>query len=255
MKLGTGNIFRSISEMSLAEWFIIQAKIFKQLNTNTKIGIGLFFAAFGSVAMFFGVNLMDFERKSIHAGAYSLALPATAQRDEYIEKVIDQSESLQDKKSKPNNAAPQAPQEFDANKYIAKYAAIAISEQKRTKVLASITLAQGLVESRGGTSRIAMQNNNHFGIKCFSKKCRKGHCSNFTDDTHKDFFRKFKTAKDSFRAHSDFLKAPRYKRLFWTKDYRSWAYGLKECGYATAPDYANIIIETIHKYNLNKYDR
>ena len=253
MNLGSGKIYRAISEMSLIEWFVIQAKLFKQLNLNTKIGIGLFFGAFASVSMMAGVNMMSTEESILHSGAYSMALKATAERDAYIESVIDG-----DKKPTPktvNEAAPKAPPEYDALQYIAKYAGIALAEQKRTGVLASITLAQGLVESRGGTSKLATGNNNHFGIKCFSKKCRKGHCTNFTDDTHKDFFRKFKTPKDSFRAHSDFLKAPRYKKLFRTKNYRTWAVGLKQCGYATDPDYAYTIAETVEKYKLNKYDR
>jgi flagellum-specific peptidoglycan hydrolase FlgJ len=253
MKLGTGNILRSISEMNLIEWFVIQANLFKQLNLNTKIGIGLFFGAFASVSMMAGVNLMSTEKSILHSGAYSMALKAAAERDAYIESVI--VEGKKPIKKPLNEAVPKAPHEYDALQYIAKYAGIAVSEQKRTGVLASITLAQGLVESRGGTSMLAAGNNNHFGIKCFSKKCRKGHCSNFTDDTHKDFFRKFKTVKDSFRAHSDFLKAKRYKILFRTKDYRIWAVGLKQCGYATDPDYAYTIAETVEKYNLNKYDR
>jgi flagellum-specific peptidoglycan hydrolase FlgJ len=253
MKLGTGNILRSVSEMNLIEWFAIQAKLFKQLNLNTKIGIGLFFGAFASVSMMAGVNLMSTEKSILHSGAYSMALKAAAERDAYIESVI--VEGKKPIKKAVNEAAPKAPPEYDALQYIAKYAGIAVSEQKRTGVLASITLAQGLVESRGGTSRLATGNNNHFGIKCFSKKCRKGHCSNFTDDTHKDFFRKFKTVKDSFRAHSDFLKAERYRRLFRTKDYRKWAFGLKQSGYATDPDYAYKLTKTVEKYNLNKYDR
>ena len=241
--------------MSLIEWFVIQAKLFKQLNLNTKIGIGLFFGAFASISMMAGVNMMSTEKSILHSGAYSMALKATAERDAYIESVIVGEEKQKQKQKSANEAAPKAPLEYDALQYIAKYAGIALAEQKRTGVLASITLAQGLVESRGGTSKLAVGNNNHFGLKCFSKKCRKGHCTNFTDDTHKDFFRKFKSAKESFKAHSDFLKAPRYKKLFRTKDYRTWAVGLKQCGYATDPDYAFTIAETVEKYNLNKYDR
>ena len=255
MNLGSGRIYRAISEMSLIEWFVIQAKLFKQLNLNTKIGIGLFFGAFASISMMAGVNMMSTEKSILHSGAYSMALKATAERDAYIESVIVGEEKQKQKQKAANEAAPKAPLEYDALQYIAKYAGIALAEQKRTGVLASITLAQGLVESRGGTSKLAVGNNNHFGLKCFSKKCRKGHCTNFTDDTHKDFFRKFKSAKESFKAHSDFLKAPRYKKLFRTKDYRTWAVGLKQCGYATDPDYAFTIAETVEKYNLNKYDR
>ena len=253
MNLGSGKIYRAISEMSLIEWFVIQAKLFKQLNLNTKIGIGLFFGAFASVSMMAGVNMMSTEKSILHSGAYSIALKATAERDAYIESVIDGDKKPTQKTV--NEASPKAPPEYDALQYIAKYAGIALAEQKRTGVLASITLAQGLVESRAGTSKLAVGNNNHFGLKCFSKKCRKGHCTNFTDDTHKDFFRKFKSSKESFKAHSEFLKAPRYKKLFRTKDYRTWAVGLKQCGYATDPDYAYTISETVEKYNLNKYDR
>ena len=78
---------------------------------------------------------------------------------------------------------------------------------------ASISLAQGLIESRAGSSKLAVNNNNHFGIKCFSRHCRKGHCTNFTDDTHKDFFRKFPSPWESWRAHSQLLSSGRYTKL------------------------------------------
>lgn len=140
--------------------------------------------------------------------------------------------------------------------YIRRYAAIAKAEMLRSGVPASISLAQGLIESRYGTSSLAVNANNHFGMKCFSKHCKKGHCVNATDDSHKDFFLKFRTAAASYRAHSELLSNSRYKKLHrYGKNYRQWAYGLKSCGYATDRTYAEKLIGTIERYELYKYDR
>lgn len=140
--------------------------------------------------------------------------------------------------------------------YVERYAQVAQTEMEKYKIPASITLAQGLLESNVGESRLATKNNNHFGIKCFSRKCKKGHCSNFTDDSHKDFFRKYKSAWESFRAHSMLLGADRYKPLYELKktDYKGWAKGLKKAGYATDPSYAEKIIELIDDLGLHEYD-
>lgn len=141
--------------------------------------------------------------------------------------------------------------------YIKQYAPIARAEMRRTGVPASITLAQGLLESNVGSSKLAVENNNHFGIKCFSRTCRKGHCSNFTDDSHKDFFRKFATVAESYKAHSQLLKQPRYRALFKLKssDFRGWARGLKKAGYATDRYYADKLIKLIEDLRLHQYDR
>ena len=122
---------------------------------------------------------------------------------------------------------------------------------------ASIILAQGLIETNAGESRLSVRNNNHFGMKCFSKKCRKGHCSNFTDDSHKDFFRKYKTAWESYRAHSHLLNAKRYRHLkkLGTKDYKGWAKGLRKAGYATDKRYAEKLINLIETLRLDKFDQ
>jgi flagellum-specific peptidoglycan hydrolase FlgJ len=140
--------------------------------------------------------------------------------------------------------------------YVKKYAAYAKDEMKRAGIPASITLAQGLLESNAGESRLAVDNNNHFGIKCFSRTCKKGHCSNYTDDTHKDFFRKYKSPAESYKAHSALLKGDRYKFLFKykTTDYISWATGLKKAGYATDPNYDQKLIELIQDLGLDEYD-
>ncbi len=140
--------------------------------------------------------------------------------------------------------------------YVKEYAAAAQTEMDKHGIPASVTLAQGLLESNVGESSLASKNNNHFGIKCFSRSCKKGHCSNFTDDSHKDFFRIYKSPEDSYRAHSQLLQGGRYKKLYKLKksDYKGWAYGLKRAGYATDPHYAEKLIGLIEDLNLHRYD-
>ncbi|MEO1513705.1 MAG: glucosaminidase domain-containing protein [Bacteroidota bacterium] len=142
--------------------------------------------------------------------------------------------------------------------YVRRFAHVAQAEQKKYGIPASITLAQGLIESNAGESRLSRENNNHFGMKCFSKKCKKGHCSNFTDDSHKDFFRKYQTAWESYRSHSLMLKhGQRYRNLFRlpASDYKAWANGLSKAGYATDKRYAQKLIHIINDLGLAKYDR
>lgn len=140
--------------------------------------------------------------------------------------------------------------------YINRFSPIAIEEMKKYGVPASITLAQGLLESNVGDSKLAVRNNNHFGIKCFSTNCVKGHCSNYTDDSHKDFFRIYKSDWESYRAHSQFLQRPRYEGLkkYGSKNYKKWAHGLKKAGYATDKKYAYKLIDIIQKLDLDRFD-
>lgn len=141
--------------------------------------------------------------------------------------------------------------------YVDRFVDVAKKEMDKYGIPASITLAQGLLESNAGESKLAKRNNNHFGMKCFSKTCKKGHCSNFTDDTHKDFFRKYKNSWDSYRAHSLLLKnGKRYHPLFRLDkdDYKGWARGLKKAGYATDRYYAEKLINTIEDLQLYQYD-
>ncbi len=158
-----------------------------------------------------------------------------------------------------NEAAPVEVSEVmseQARDYVERFHDIAVGEMKKYGIPASISLAQGLIESRAGSSKLAVNNNNHFGIKCFSRRCAKGHCTNFTDDTHKDFFRKFKSPWESWRAHSQLLASGRYAKLQRNgRDYRKWAYGLKSVGYATDRTYAEKLIGIIERYELYKYDR
>jgi flagellum-specific peptidoglycan hydrolase FlgJ len=141
--------------------------------------------------------------------------------------------------------------------YVQKYADLALQEQDKYGIPASITLAQGILESVCGESRLARENNNHFGIKCFSRRCARGHCSNFEDDHHKDFFRKYDNPRESYRAHSHLLRGKRYRHLFRLdpSDYRSWAYGLKKAGYATDKKYPEKLIRLIEELDLHRYDR
>lgn len=144
--------------------------------------------------------------------------------------------------------------EAEARAYISKYKEIAKAQEKKYGIPAAITLAQGLHESNAGKSRLATAANNHFGIKCFEKTCKKGHCKNFTDDSHKDFFRTFSSVAASFEYHSIFLQKTRYKHLLKLpkSDYKNWCKGLQNAGYATDKNYANKLIKTIQKYKLNE---
>ena len=140
--------------------------------------------------------------------------------------------------------------------YVDRYADIARRERDLFGIPVSITLAQGLLESNAGRSKLALNNNNHFGIKCFSKSCAEGHCRNFSDDHHKDFFRVYNSPAESYRAHSELLQKSRYRPLkkLPPKDYKAWANGLQRAGYATDPAYARKLIYLIETLGLDAYD-
>jgi uncharacterized C2H2 Zn-finger protein len=139
--------------------------------------------------------------------------------------------------------------------YIERFKAIAIQEMNLYGIPASITLAQGLFESGSGNGELARVANNHFGIKCTSEWKGKGYYKD--DDNHNDCFRVYDRPEDSFRDHSEFLKRPRYVKLFQLdkNDYTGWANGLKAAGYATNPNYPQLLINVIQKYHLDQYDR
>lgn len=141
--------------------------------------------------------------------------------------------------------------------YIKRFGPVAVREMKKYGIPASIKLAQGLLESDVGESRLARTANNHFGIKCFSRSCSKGHCANYTDDSHKDFFRIYGSAWESYRAHSRFLQGSRYAHLksLGVADYKGWAYGLKKAGYATDPRYPQKLIRIIEELRLHELDQ
>ena len=139
--------------------------------------------------------------------------------------------------------------------YIEQYSALAVMEMQRTGVPASITLAQGLLESGAGQSPLATKAHNHFGMKCHSDW--KGEKFFYDDETPDECFRVYPTVEDSFRAHSDFLRGrERYKALFDLDptDYKGWARGLRRAGYATDPGYATKLINLIEDFQLYRYD-
>ena len=153
-----------------------------------------------------------------------------------------------------NKANPDA-RSFTTLSYIEQFKAVAIEEMNRYGIPASITLAQGIIESGSGNSSLAKYANNHFGIKCTSEW--KGKAYYKDDDQANDCFRVYKDARESYKDHSEFLKRKRYSFLFELdkNDYKNWAYGLKQAGYATNPKYPDLLINVIDKYQLYQYDQ
>jgi len=140
--------------------------------------------------------------------------------------------------------------------YILKYSSIAVLEMNIYNIPASITLAQGVLESGNGESRLAVDGKNHFGIKCHSNW--RGKTIIEDDDEKGECFRKYSEVADSYRDHSLFLsERGRYSFLFTYKksDYKKWAKGLKKAGYATNPNYPSLLIDLIEKYELYNYDK
>ena len=140
-------------------------------------------------------------------------------------------------------------------RYVEKYAPMAVREMLRSGVPASITLAQGMLESGNGESKLATKGKNHFGIKCH--KGWTGKSMKVDDDARGECFRVYDSVEESYRDHSDFLRyRDRYKFLFDLDrtDYKGWAYGLKKAGYATDPSYAAKLIRYIEDNNLSRFD-
>ena len=136
--------------------------------------------------------------------------------------------------------------------YIAQYTDLAIAQQRKHKVPAAITMAQGILESAAGRSELAVKANNHFGIKCTSDW--QGRTINKDDDKANECFRRYARVEDSYEDHSLFLLRKRYESLFALPigDYKGWAHGLKACGYATDPKYPEKLIQLIELYELDK---
>lgn len=141
------------------------------------------------------------------------------------------------------------------DQYIQKFAQYAVEEMEKYKIPASITLAQGLLETGGGQSRLAQEGKNHFGIKC--KEDWTGKTMKHTDDAPNECFRVYEDPRQSYEDHSIFLSTRKYYTKLFNldmKDYKAWAYGLKKAGYATNPRYASILIGKIERYKLYEYD-
>ena len=139
--------------------------------------------------------------------------------------------------------------------YVHKYKAIAQYEMQKSGIPASITLAQGILESGAGNGDLTKRANNHFGIKCHNWTGEKVY---HDDDKKGECFRKYNHPSESFKDHSNFLTSRgRYASLFQldSKDYKGWAKGLRKAGYATDPRYPSKLISLIERYNLNNYDK
>ncbi len=153
-------------------------------------------------------------------------------------------------------AVCRAQYKMTAQEYIDTYKYMAVRSMKEFGIPASITLAQGLLESGNGGSRLAVEGNNHFGIKC--KGSWTGAKIYHDDDAKGECFRKYRNAEQSYRDHSKFLtESPRYAALFKlaVTDYKGWAYGLKAAGYATNPKYPQLLIDIIERNRLYQLDR
>jgi LysM repeat protein len=138
--------------------------------------------------------------------------------------------------------------------YIAQWKDEAVYQMVVHKIPASITLAQGILESGDGNSRLAREGNNHFGIKCHNDW--QGKTLHEDDETKGECFRKYDNARESFEDHSAFLQRKRYETLFAlpVDDYKGWCKGLKQCGYATNPKYPELLLKIIDEFALHQYD-
>lgn len=152
------------------------------------------------------------------------------------------------------NAQTNTPAPISIEEYINTYKEIAMKEMIRTGVPASITLAQGIVETENGNSKLVKKSNNHFGIKC--KETWTGPSVSHDDDAPGECFRKYTNAEESYVDHSNFLVTRKHYASLFTLDpldYKAWAYGLKKAGYATNPRYPEMLIKYIETYNLHQY--
>ena len=147
-------------------------------------------------------------------------------------------------------------QKLTKEEYIELYKDAAIEQMNHFSIPACITLAQGILESGSGNSLLATEANNHFGIKCHKEWT--GPTYHMDDDSENECFRKYENALESYKDHSLFLTTrPRYAFLFDLdiNDYKAWAHGLKTAGYATNPNYANLLIKNIEEFELYKFDK
>lgn len=184
-----------------------------------------------------------------------LASCATRRTDRVLSHPTSSSSSNKSSSTPTGSSSVRKPTSITGFNYIERYKDIAISEMNKYGIPASIKLAQALLESGNGNSTLAREANNHFGIKCGGTWT--GRSVQKADDNPNDCFRVYDNPEQSFKDHSQFLLRKRYEKLFSLdkNDYRGWAYGLKEAGYATNPRYPELLIDLIERYELYKYDR
>ncbi len=176
----------------------------------------------------------------------------------YNNKSEESKKEIKAKKEKPkkkkSKKAVIRPKILNTEDYVKYFSEIAMDEMIQFGIPASITLAQGILESGAGRGRLAVEANNHFGIKCHDWNGKKIF---HDDDEEQECFRKYDNPEYSYRDHSLFLSnRKRYSFLFDLKkdDYKQWARGLKKAGYATDPKYPNKLIDLVERYELYKYD-
>ena len=176
----------------------------------------------------------------------------------YNNKTEEPKKEVKSKKKKSKKKKPKevviVPKIINTEDYVKFYSNIAMDEMIQFGIPASITLAQGILESGAGKGRLAVQANNHFGIKCHDWNGKKIY---HDDDEEQECFRKYDNPEYSYRDHSLFLtNRGRYSFLFDLKkdDYKQWAKGLKKAGYATDPKYPQKLIDLIQRYQLYKFD-
>ncbi|MFD0752117.1 glucosaminidase domain-containing protein [Mucilaginibacter calamicampi] len=199
---------------------------------------------------------MIFKRRVFHHSIFLLSIAFLASCSAH-KSVISNSQARKNNSAieRSNKDAISNYVPFTVTSYIERFKKIAIKEMDLYGIPASITLAQGLFESGNGNSDLAKIANNHFGIKCTTDWNGKSYYKN--DDQDNDCFRVYNNPEDSYRDHSEFLKRKRYAPLFELdkNDYRGWASGLKQAGYATNPKYPELLIGVIERYHLDQYDK
>ena len=196
-----------------------------------------------------GTSLKNLERKKAQ-------LENTKNSINRIETQISKQNERKER-NRPKKPTPvKGTREDQINKYVNRHAKLAVSEMNKYGIPASIKLAQGILETKYGTSDLALKGKNHFGIKCH--RGWNGPSMRVTDDAPNECFRKYRSVTESYRDHSIFLTSrARYGDLFdlSIKDYKGWAHGLKKAGYATNPKYAQGLISLIDEFELHRYDR
>ncbi len=203
-------------------------------------------------------NLAESSTKSTTISTANTTSPSSTTRNNSLGELANEFKnvSFPDQDGRYESLDKRASKRQKQLAYVKRFSNLAQGEQSTYGIPASIILAQGLLESDAGESPLSAEANNHFGIKCFSRSCRRGHCRNFTDDSHKDFFRVFPTAWESYRSHSLLLQGARYRGLkkLGDENYAAWARGLSKAGYATDKKYAEKLIHLIEDLELYQYD-
>lgn len=220
------------------------------LTTNTK-----FIMKPSKIAIFICIGLLlscGSKKKISKTQPSTSPITETIIQQEVKPVSIPENQKIQiDNKSKPKNINSTT----SVHSYIEQYASIAMDKMREYNIPASITMAQGILESSYGNSDLTRSSNNHFGIKCH--KGWTGKRVYYDDDEQGECFRKYKKAEDSYRDHSLFLsQRKRYATLFHLKkdDYKGWAHGLQKAGYATDKRYAKKLINLIERYKLYQLD-